>query len=109
MNIRTSAWRCSATCSPAAPARITRRSFAATVGIGIVLNVMKTAIGEIVYHSGATGGSKAFLGFDPARGRGVVVLVNGAPDPASDDLGLYLLTGTPLMPLRPIPPAPRAW
>ncbi len=80
-----------------------------TIGIGIILNLLKTPTGEIVLHTGATEGSRAFLGFDPVRGRGVVVLVNGAPDPASDDLGLYLLTGAPLMPLQPIPPAPRAW
>ncbi|MDB5692802.1 MAG: serine hydrolase [Alphaproteobacteria bacterium] len=83
--------------------------FPPTVRIGIVLNLMKTPIGEIVSHTGATEGSRTFLGFDPARRRGVVVLVNGAPDPASDDIGLYLLTGTPLMPLQPIPKAPRAW
>jgi CubicO group peptidase (beta-lactamase class C family) len=77
--------------------------------VGIIWMLLKTPAAEIVFHNGATGGSKAFIGFDPARKRGVVVLVNGAPEPASDDLGLHLLTGSPPMPVQPLPPAPREW
>jgi CubicO group peptidase (beta-lactamase class C family) len=83
--------------------------FTANAGIGIIWNLLKTSAGEIVFHNGETGGSTAFVGFDPVRGRGVVVLVNGVAEPAADDLGLHLLAGTPLMPLRPVPPAPRSW
>lgn len=83
--------------------------FIPNAGIGIIWNLLKTPVGEIVFHNGETGGSTAFVGFDPARGRGVVVLVNGVAEPAADDLGLHLLAGTPLSPLKPIPPAPRTW
>ncbi len=84
-------------------------AFGPTARIGIILTLLKTAAGEIVFHNGETGGSTAFMGFDPVRGRGVVVLINGVAEPAADDLGLYLLTGMPLMPLQPIPPPPRTW
>jgi hypothetical protein len=83
--------------------------FVPNAGIGIVWNLLKTPVGEIVFHNGATGGSRSFIGFDPVRKRGIVVLLNGAAEPAADDLALHLLAGTPLMPLQPIPPAPRAW
>jgi D-alanyl-D-alanine-carboxypeptidase/D-alanyl-D-alanine-endopeptidase len=88
-----------------------RRAGGATpnMGTGIIWVLLKTSAGEIVFHNGATGGSKAFIGFDPARKRGIVVLVNGAPEPATDDLGLHLLTGSPLIPVRPLQPAPREW
>src|SRR5690606_15484766 len=44
---------------------------------------------EITWHNGGTGGFSAFVGFDPAAGRGVVVL--GNTDKDVDPVGLRLL------------------
>lgn len=52
--------------------------------------------GEIVWHNGATGGFHSFVGFDNARGVGVVVLVNTAGDVGGDDIAMHLLAGAPL-------------
>jgi CubicO group peptidase (beta-lactamase class C family) len=98
--------------TPLAPAMAAMRirragGYGPNAGIGIVWNLLRTPVGEIVFHNGATGGSRAFIGFDPARRRGIVVLVNGAAEPAADDLAMHLLAGAPLTPARAIPAAPR--
>jgi CubicO group peptidase (beta-lactamase class C family) len=80
--------------------------FAPNADIGIVWNLVRTPVGEIVFHNGATGGARAAIAFDPVRRRGVVVLVNGALEPAADDLALHLLTGSALSPAGAVPPAP---
>jgi len=49
---------------------------------------MTTARG-IVWHNGGTGGYHSFVGFDPDRRRGVVILCNTASD--VDDLGFAVL------------------
>jgi D-alanyl-D-alanine-carboxypeptidase/D-alanyl-D-alanine-endopeptidase len=43
----------------------------------------------LVWHNGQTGGYHSFIGFDPARSRGVVVLANSSKN--VDDIGLHLL------------------
>src|SRR5438045_7739113 len=88
----------------------TRRAagYAANADIGIVWNLLATPAGEIVFHDGGTGGSRSFVGMDPVRRRGVVVLVNGSVEPAADDLGMYLLAGAPLSPAPPVAAAPQA-
>jgi hypothetical protein len=55
--------------------------------------------GNIVWHNGGTGGYRTFIGFDPARRIGVVVLSNVNASP--DDIGFHLLDET--YPLRPLP------
>ena len=94
--------------APAMAAMRTKRAggYGPNADIGIAWNLLATPAGEIVFHNGATGGSRAFVGFDPARRRGVVVLVNGAAEPASDDIGMHLLAGAPLSPTAPIAAAP---
>ncbi|HNX98921.1 MAG TPA: serine hydrolase, partial [Candidatus Aminicenantes bacterium] len=57
--------------------------------IGLGWFVTKTPGGEIVWHNGQTGGYHSFLGLDPGRQTGVVVLHNSASD--IDDIGFYLL------------------
>jgi CubicO group peptidase (beta-lactamase class C family) len=47
-------------------------------------------------HNGGTGGYRSFIGYDPARRAGVVVLSNSAGD--VDDIGLHLLN--PRFPLK---------
>ena len=43
----------------------------------------------LVWHNGQTGGYHTFIGFDPARSRGVVALANSSKN--IDDIGLHLL------------------
>ena len=48
------------------------------------------AAGRTVWHASADGEHRAYLGFDPDRGVGVVVLAAGVPDVA--ELGRRILT-----------------
>jgi len=57
-------------------------------GVGLGWHAIFTGEGRIVYHNGATGGFRSFLGFDPLRGCGLVILANGGPP--VDDLALGL-------------------
>jgi CubicO group peptidase (beta-lactamase class C family) len=43
----------------------------------------------LVWHNGQTGGYHSFIGFDRAKGHGVVILANSAKN--IDDIGLHLL------------------
>ncbi|HSW30601.1 MAG TPA: serine hydrolase [Longimicrobiales bacterium] len=71
----------------------------------IGLNWHVRAVGEdrIVWHNGGTGGFRTFIGFDPARRVGVVVLTNSAH--GADDIGFHLVN--PAVPLQPPPAPPR--
>jgi serine-type D-Ala-D-Ala carboxypeptidase/endopeptidase len=53
---------------------------------------------RILYHGGRTGGFRAFVGSDPERRRGVVVLANS--NEGVDDIGFHLLDST--QPLNPV-------
>jgi D-alanyl-D-alanine-carboxypeptidase/D-alanyl-D-alanine-endopeptidase len=46
---------------------------------------------QIVWHNGGTGGYRAFLGFMPAKGVGVVGLSNTSTEAGVDDIGRHLL------------------
>lgn len=46
---------------------------------------------EIVWHNGATGGYRAFVGFDPGSRIGVVALSNTLSPEGVDDIGRHLL------------------
>lgn len=71
--------------------------------IGLVWMVRQTSDGaRVVWHNGETGGYHAFIGFDPTRHVGVVMLVNDAT--GADDIGLHLLD--PAVPITPPPPPP---
>lgn len=61
---------------------------------------------DILLHDGGTGGFRALLALEPAKGRAVVVLINSAAEPSGGDLGLHLLLGMPAAPTPPVPPAP---
>lgn len=78
----------------------------ATAGSGrIGLNWMssRTPGGvDIVYHNGNTGGFSSYIGFDPVRGVGVVMLTNQAA--STMDIPVHLLD--PTVPLREAPKAP---
>lgn len=62
-----------------------------TAGLEIMLgwHVLNKFGAHIIWHNGATGGYRTFLGFDPAAKKGIIVLCNTSL--ASDDLGLHLL------------------
>jgi D-alanyl-D-alanine-carboxypeptidase/D-alanyl-D-alanine-endopeptidase len=46
---------------------------------------------EVIWHNGATGGYRAFIGFDPNRQVGVVALSNTRSNEGADDIGRHLL------------------
>lgn len=60
---------------------------------------------EYVWHNGGTGGYRSFLGFDPKREVGVVVLSNRSI--GADDIGVHLLDPTTPLTPKPAPPAER--
>ena len=54
----------------------------------------------IVWHNGGTGGYRTFIGLQPSRKRGVVVMTN-TTGAGADDIGMHLLN--PALPLAPRP------
>jgi serine-type D-Ala-D-Ala carboxypeptidase/endopeptidase len=83
--------------SPLAPAMASMlavRRPTGTTGLEIALgwHIFTTPSGgEIVWHNGGTGGYRSFLGFDPKRRAGVVVLSNTFTNAGVDDIGRHLL------------------
>ncbi len=69
--------------------------------IGLAWHILTRPVGKIVWHNGGTGGYRSFIGFDPARCIGVVVLCNNGNENV-DDIGFHLLDET--FPLRAPPP-----
>lgn len=59
------------------------------VSVGLGWHILEKHGNEIVWHNGGTGGYRSFLGFDKARGVGVVVLSNSESE--IDDIGLHLI------------------
>ena len=53
---------------------------------------------RLVRHNGGTAGYRAFLGLNPARGWGAVVLTNTGGARGGDDIGRHILAGAPLAP-----------
>jgi CubicO group peptidase (beta-lactamase class C family) len=79
------------------------RAAAGNSSIGLNWLTMKTAGGvEVVYHTGNTGGFSSYLGFDPVRGVGVVMLTNQFG--VTLDIPWHLLD--PKTPLRAAPRTP---
>jgi len=74
----------------------------------IGLNWLSTHAGAdtIVWHNGGTGGYRTFIGFEPSRKTGVVVMTNSG-GAGADDIGFHILDpGLPLAP-KPAPPKQR--
>jgi CubicO group peptidase (beta-lactamase class C family) len=67
----------------------------------IGLNWLIRNVGDekILWHNGGTAGFRTFIGFDPDKGVGVVVLTNSGH--GADDIGLHLLNRE--IPLTPVP------
>ena len=72
--------------------------------MGIALNWHVRNVGEekIVWHNGGTAGFRTFIGFDPEKGIGAVVLTNSGH--SADDIGFHLIN--PEVPLAPVPVPP---
>lgn len=79
---------------------------AADMSMGIGWMIARTRIGDVVMHDGATGGYLTMIGFDPVRRRGVVILSNATVQPGVTDIGLHILTGSPVAATPPPPSAP---
>jgi D-alanyl-D-alanine-carboxypeptidase/D-alanyl-D-alanine-endopeptidase len=60
------------------------------VSIGLGWHTLKHHDANIVWHNGGTGGFRSFVGFNPARKVGVVVLSNTANE-GFDDIGRHIL------------------
>jgi D-alanyl-D-alanine-carboxypeptidase/D-alanyl-D-alanine-endopeptidase len=69
--------------------------------IGLAWHISKRFGTEVIWHNGGTGGYHSFIGLEPGRKKGVVVLANSAR--SIDDLGFHLLE--PAYPLAPSGPA----
>lgn len=59
------------------------------MAVGLNWHVRTTENASIVWHNGGTAGFRTFIGFDPEREVGVVVLTNSAH--GADDIGFHLI------------------
>lgn len=73
--------------------------------IGLAWIVEQRGASTLVWHNGATGGFRSFVGYDATKRAGVVVLTNHAR--SVDELGMALLAGREL-PATKSAPAPSA-
>jgi CubicO group peptidase (beta-lactamase class C family) len=77
-----------------------REDINAAMSIGLNWHITNVGDEKIVWHNGGTGGFRTFIGFDPVKGVGAVVLTNSGH--GADDIGFHLIN--PEMPLAPAPP-----
>ena len=61
-----------------------------TMGLGWMVEAEPPPSPQFVWHNGGTGGFRSFVGFDPARHIGVVVLSNASTLVGVDDIGGHL-------------------
>lgn len=76
-----------------------RQEAGGTMSVGLNWHIRAVGDDVIVWHNGGTGGYRTFLGFDPARAVGAVVLTNSAH--GADDIGFHLVN--PSLGLAPAP------
>jgi serine-type D-Ala-D-Ala carboxypeptidase/endopeptidase len=70
-----------------------------TMRIGLGWHVLGPDSSAVIWHNGGTGGYHSFIGFDPRRKAGVVVLSNSTL--SIDDIGFHILTAAfPLAAVR---------
>jgi len=69
--------------------RVRRNTGRTQVGLGWFIDTRDA--GEIMFHSGSTGGYLSFVGYDPKARVGVVVLSNSGIGAGVDDIGIHLL------------------
>lgn len=80
-----------------------RRPAGAAGEIALGWHIAKSPAGnEVIWHNGGTGGYRSFIGFDPKKRLGVVVLSNVSTPAGVDDIGRHLLDpSAPLAKSRP--------
>ena len=71
--------------------------------IGFAWHIVDLLGTSATWHNGGTGGFRTFIGMDPVRSRGVVVLTNSTDNP--DDIGFHVLE--PKVELLPPPTPPK--
>jgi CubicO group peptidase (beta-lactamase class C family) len=74
------------------------------MSIGLNWLSLHAGADTIVWHNGGTGGYRTFIGFEPSRRVGVVVMTNSG-GAGADDIGFHLLD--PALPLAPKPAPPK--
>jgi D-alanyl-D-alanine-carboxypeptidase/D-alanyl-D-alanine-endopeptidase len=82
--------------SPLAPAmaamlKVRRPTGSVGLEIGLGWFIVTRDGNEIVWHNGGTGGYRSFVGYDPKRHLGIVVLSNAETAAGVDDIGMHLL------------------
>lgn len=92
--------------SPLAPAMASmlaarRKTSSPETEIALGWHITNISGSEIVWHNGGTGGYRSFIGFDPKKRIGVVVLSNTFTGEGIDDIGRHLLN--PALPLWQAP------
>lgn len=80
------------------------RAPAGNMGIGLNWLRLHAGPDTIVWHNGGTGGYRTFIGFQPSRKRGVIIMTN-TTGAGADDIGRHLLD--PSSPLAPKPAPPK--
>jgi D-alanyl-D-alanine-carboxypeptidase/D-alanyl-D-alanine-endopeptidase len=88
--------------APAMNATFEVRRTLGKVGIGLGWTISSVHDREIAAHDGGTGGFRAWVGYDPKEGIGVVVLSNAATSIGGFDIGIHLLD--PKWPLANLEP-----
>jgi CubicO group peptidase (beta-lactamase class C family) len=66
-----------------------RASVAQQMQVGLGWHIRSVGESRVVWHNGGTGGYRSFIGFDPKKQVGVVVLTNS--DYGADDIGIHIL------------------
>ena len=74
------------------------------IGLNWITTKSRSGV-EYVWHNGGTGGYRTFIGFDPARQVGVVVLSNRSV--SADDIGVHLLDPQSQLTPKPAPAVER--
>jgi len=82
-----------------------RHDKAGNTRVGLGWHISKGERGDLIWHNGATGGYRAFMGFSDVDKKGVVVMTNSDAD--IDDIGFHLLF--PERPLAEAKPNVTAW
>jgi len=82
-----------------------RHNKAGNTRVGLGWHISKGEHGDLIWHNGATGGYRAFMGFIKEDKLGVVVMTNSDAD--IDDIGFHLLY--PARPLAEVKPKVTTW